>query len=411
MVTAARAGPRAAPPALWLLAFMMAVGPFGDTEYTPAMPAMAAALHVDYGMVQFSMSAYLVASAFSQLFYGPIADRYGRRPVMLVGACILSLGALACMLSFSIWHLIGGRFIQGVGACAGGVIADAMVRDAFSTERRQAVYAKINAAFALAPAIGPVIGTYAAHAFGWRVNFAILLGVSLLLAGAVWWWLPETLHEEDSRALEPARLWRNAREVVGTRGFLFYVALGGLCVGVVYAALIGAPDLVINVLGLGSGAIVIVAISILVAFVIGAGACVWLSRRRVAHLLIIATGLGIVLAGSLALLLIALLADGRGGLAMYLSPIALCFIGVGLTVPVSTAKAMAPFRDNTGSASSLLGFLRMGVAALGTIAMSALHKGSVLDIPIVFLALSLGAVALFAVYLTLCGKPPGPAAS
>jgi MFS transporter, DHA1 family, multidrug resistance protein len=408
MVTAARAARQAAHPALWLLAFMMAAGPFGDTEYTPAMPAMAKALHADYGMVQFSMSAYLVASALSQLFYGPISDRYGRRPLMLIGACILSLGALACMLSFSIWPLIGGRFIQGVGACAGGVIADAMVRDAFPRERRQPVYAKINAAFALAPAIGPVAGTYAAHAFGWHANFAILLGISLLLTAAVWWRLPETLRKEDSRALEPARLWRNAREVLGTRGFLFYVALGGLCVGVVYTALIGAPDLVINVLGMGSGAVVIVAISILVAFVIGAGTCAWLSRRRVPHLVIIAAGLAIVLAGSVVLLLIALLVHGHGGLTMYLSPIAFCFIGVGLVVPVSTAKAMAPFRDNAGAASSLLGFLRMGAAALGTIAMSALHKGSVLDIPIVFLALSVSAAVLFAIYLPLRGKSPEP---
>ncbi|MGH8213584.1 MAG: multidrug effflux MFS transporter, partial [Rhodanobacteraceae bacterium] len=408
-VRAARVAQKAAYPALWLLAFMMAAGPFGDTEYTPAMPAMAKALHADYGMVQFSMSAYLVASALSQLFYGPISDRYGRRPVMLVGACILCLGALACMLSFSIWPLIGSRFIQGVGACAGGVIADAMVRDAFPKERRQPVYAKINAAFALAPAIGPVAGTYAEHAFGWHANFAILLGISLLLTGAVWWRLPETLREQDSRALERARLWRNAREVVGTRGFLFYVTLGGLCVGVVYTALIGAPDLVINVLGMGSGAIVIVAIAILVAFVIGAGTCAWLSRRRVPHLLIIAAGLAVVLAGSIALLLTALLIHGHGGLAIYLSPIAFCFVGVGLVVPVSTAKAMAPFRDNAGAASSLLGFLRMGVAALGTIAMSALHKGSVLDIPIVFLALSVSAVVLFAVYLPVRGKPPEPA--
>ena len=89
----------------------------------------------------------------------------------------------------------------------------------------------------------------------------------------------------------------------------------------------------------------------------------------------------------------------------------ICFIGVGLVVPVSTAKAMAPFDDNAGAASLLLGFLRMGVAALGTIAMSAMYKGSVLDIPIVFLALSVSAVVLFVVYLSLRGKPPQPAAS
>lgn len=81
-------------PALWLLAFMMAAGPFGDTEYTPAMPAMAHALDTGYGAVQLSMAAYLVAMAVSQLVFGPLSDRHGRRPVMLAGAGVLALGGL-----------------------------------------------------------------------------------------------------------------------------------------------------------------------------------------------------------------------------------------------------------------------------------------------------------------------------
>jgi DHA1 family bicyclomycin/chloramphenicol resistance-like MFS transporter len=406
-VAARSAGRRAALPALSLLAFMMAVGPFGDTEYTPAMPQMAKALHADYGMVQFTMSSYLVGSSISQLVYGPASDRFGRRPVMLVGAVILILGAALCMVSLSIWPLIAGRLVQGVGACAGGVIADAAVRDAFPAERRQRVYAKLNAAFALAPAIGPVVGTWVAHAFGWHANFAILVGLSLLLGGLVWFFLPETNRKLDQRALELSRLWRNGRDVVTTRGFLFYVVIGGLCVGVVYTALIGAPDLVINVLGMGSSAIAIVAGAILLAFVIGAGSCAWLTHR-VPNLWIIAAGLAIVLIGALALLAVAVLADGHGSFGDYLASIAFCFVGVGLVVPVSTAKAMAPFGENASAASSLMGFIRMGVAALGTIAMSAMHKGSVYDIPIVFLALVGVAIVLYAGYLIVRGPPPEP---
>lgn len=407
MSIAARSVKRAAVPALSLLAFMMAVGPFGDTEYTPAMPAMAKALHADYGLVQFTMSSYLVGSSISQLVYGPASDRYGRRPVMLVGAAILILGALLCMISFSIWPLIAGRLVQGVGACAGGVIADAAVRDAFTADRRQRVYAKLNAAFAVAPAIGPVVGTWVAHAWGWHANFAVLLGLSLLLGTCVWYWLPETNAQRDHGALEFARLWRNGREVVTTRGFLFYVVIGGLCVGVVYTALIGAPDLVINVLGMGSVAIAIVAGAILVAFVVGAGSCALLTHR-VPNLWIIAAGLLVILGGAGALMGVAIVAGGKGSFAAYLLPIAICFVGVGLVVPVSTAKAMAPFGDNAGAASSLMGFIRMGVAALGTIAMSAMHKGSVYDIPIVFLALVGVAIVSYAVYLIVRGPPPEP---
>ncbi|MGH8233403.1 MAG: multidrug effflux MFS transporter [Rhodanobacteraceae bacterium] len=392
-------------PALSLLAFMMAVGPFGDTEYTPAMPAMAKALHVDYGMVQFTMAAYLIGTALSQLCYGPLSDRYGRRPLMVAGAAILTAGAVLCMLSFSIWPLIGGRFVQGIGACAGGVIADAAVRDAFPSERRQRVYAKLNAAFALAPAVGPVVGALVAHSLDWHYNFAILVALSALLLILVWRYLPETLPRRDSRAIDPRHLWRNAIKVLTTRGFLFYGALGGFCVGVVYTALIGAPALVLTSLGLGTVAIIIVALAILIAFVAGAGGCALLTKR-ISHLVIIAMGLAIILAASLTLLAVAIVVGKHGNLAEYLVPIAVCFVGVGMVVPVSTAKAMAPFKKTTGVASSLLGFTRMGIAALGTLAMSLAHKGSVYDMPVVFLGLIGIAIAFFAGYLLVRGAAP-----
>jgi DHA1 family bicyclomycin/chloramphenicol resistance-like MFS transporter len=377
---------------------MMALAPFGDTEYTPAMPAIAHSLQADYGAVQLTMTFYLAGSAVSQLVYGPLADRYGRRPVMLGGTALLTVGFLLALASFAIWPLLGSRLVQGLGASAGGVVADAAVRDAFPADQRQRIYAKLNAAFALAPAIGPVAGAYLARALDWRANFAVLAALAALLWYAAWRWLPETHLHPDRRAIGPRHLWRTWRRILGTPRFLLFTLLGGCAVGVVYTALIGAPDLVINLLGEGSGAVAIVAGSVLVAFVAGAWLCVLLTRR-VAHGLIVAGGLGLLLAGSLALLAVALRLGAHGSLAMFLLPIGLCFCGVGLVVPVTTARAMAPFRRTAGNAASLLGFVRMGVAALGTVAMSLLHRGSVLDIPIVFLALTGAAMLAFAFYL------------
>lgn len=398
---ASRARPRrrAVPqPALALLAFMMAVAPFGDTEYTPAMPAIAHALQTSYGTVQLTMTCYLAGSAISQLAYGPLADRYGRRPVMLAGTAVLVIGFLLSLVSFAIWPLLGSRLVQGLGASVGGVVADAAVRDAFPANERQRVYAKLNAAFALAPAIGPIAGTLLVKVLDWRANFAVLAALAALLWLAVWRWLPETCAYPDQRATRPRHLWRTWRRILGTPSFTLFALLGGCAVGVVYTALIGAPDLVINMLGEGSGAIAIVAVAILVAFVIGAGLCVALSPR-LAHGLIIAAGLGILIAGSLALLAVALWLGAGGGLAAFLLPIATCFCGVGLLVPVTTAKAMAPFRRTAGNAASLLGFIRMGAAALATVAMSVLHEGTVLDMPILLLSLSLLAALVFGLYM------------
>lgn len=385
-------------PPLSLLVFMMAIGPFGDTEYTPAMPIMAKALHADYGMVQFTMTAYLIGSAVSRLYCGPLSDRFGRRPVMMGACAVLAVGLLLSLLSFSIWPLIGGRLIQGIGACAGGVIADAAVRDAVPADQRQSTFAKLNASFALAPAIGPVAGIYLAQALGWHANFGLLLALSLLLWLAVWRWLPETKLKLAHKALEPRQLWRNYAKTLATREFLVSALLAGLASGIVYSALIGAPDLVISVLHRGSGGIVAVAVSILIAFVVGAGACSLLTKR-VSGAGLMGAGIVIMASGSVWLMLHALSESGHGSLPGYLLPIGVCFTGVGLQLPVATAHAMAPFEKTAGTAASMLGFVQMLVASLATVAMSILHKGSVMDMPIVFLGLSALAIGVFAVHL------------
>src|SRR5699024_8414613 len=169
--------------------------------------------------VQLTMASYLVGMALSELFYGPVADRFGRRPVMFVGAGILTAGAVICLLSFSIWPLIGGRLVQGVGATAGGVIAKAAVRDAFARDQRERVYAQLNAAFALAPAIGPVVGSLVANSLNWHINFAILTALSALLWLLTWRYLPETKPKVNPRALQPARLWRNYKRALKQTDF------------------------------------------------------------------------------------------------------------------------------------------------------------------------------------------------
>ncbi|MDN5864618.1 MAG: multidrug effflux MFS transporter [Gammaproteobacteria bacterium] len=393
---------RATRPALTLLAFMMSVGPFGDTEYTPAMPAIARSLDTSYGMVQFTMASYLIGSALSRLAYGPLSDRFGRRPVMLVGALILVAGTLLCLLSFSIWPLIAGRLVQGVGACAGGVLSDAAVRDAFPADKREGIYARLNAAFALAPAVGPVVGVYAASKLGWHGNFGLLLALSVLLLVLVWRYLPETLARSNRQSLGARHVGSNYLQVIRSRGFLLYSVLGGLSVGVVYTALIGAPDLVYNVLKGGDVGIMIVSAAILVAFVTGAGLCELVSDK-ITDLWIFTAGLAVMAMGGAALLVVAVLIGKEANFAFLLAPIAFCFIGVGLIVPATTANAMAPFKDNAGTASSMLGFVQTGTAALATAGMSAISQGSIIDMPIVFLALTLTAFLLLAGYVVKSG--------
>jgi DHA1 family bicyclomycin/chloramphenicol resistance-like MFS transporter len=237
---------------------------------------------------------------------------------------------------------------------------------------------------------------------GWHGNFGLLVLLSALLVAVVWLFLPETKPNPDRDALQPGTLRRHVFEVLSTPDFVLYAVLGGLCVGVVYTALIGAPDLVLTILGRGNFAIMIVSVVILTAFVTGAGMSALFSSR-VSPDVFIGAGLAVLLVASAGLMLVALLIGKQGTLANYLTPIGACFVGVGLVVPVSTARAMAPFDENTGMASSLLGSIQMGVAALGTLGMGLLHQGAVEDIPIVFLALAGMAGLLFMGHLAWRG--------
>ncbi|MDA7742115.1 MFS transporter, partial [Francisellaceae bacterium] len=140
-------------PSLFILVLMISVGPFGDTLYTPSLPDIATSLQVAYSDVQLTMTAYLCGYAVSQLLYGPFSDRFGRRPLMLIGALAFVIGSFICMYSDTIWWLISGRFVQGLGACAGAVISSAAVRDAFPRSEQGKVFAKMNIAFAIAPGL------------------------------------------------------------------------------------------------------------------------------------------------------------------------------------------------------------------------------------------------------------------
>jgi multidrug resistance protein len=117
------------------------------------------------------MTVYLAGFALSQIFYGPLSDRFGRRPVMLVAVSTFLVGSLVCAFSTDLTLMLFGRVIQSLGASAGGAISNAAVRDSFPEEMRTRVFLKVNTIFALAPGVGPIAGSLIDHYLGWQFNF------------------------------------------------------------------------------------------------------------------------------------------------------------------------------------------------------------------------------------------------
>src|SRR6185437_10510539 len=176
-----------------LLAALTAVGPLTTDMYLPSLPDIARGLSASTVQVQFTISAYLIGFAAGQILYGPIADRHGRKPVLIGALTLYCLATVACAWSNSIAMLIAARALQALGGSGGIVLARAVVRDLYSGARAGRELSLIGSVMALAPVIAPMVGGVMQTGFGWRSIFFTLVVVGLALIAIAWLLLPETL--------------------------------------------------------------------------------------------------------------------------------------------------------------------------------------------------------------------------
>jgi DHA1 family bicyclomycin/chloramphenicol resistance-like MFS transporter len=356
-------------PSFFILAFMASLGPFGDTEYTPSLPSIARAMGVAYGQAQLTMTVYLFGFAIGQMLYGPVSDSFGRRPTILFAITTFLLGSLICAVSVDLDMMLFGRFVQSAGACAGGILSNAAVRDAFPPEEQTRVFLEVNTVFALAPGAGPIAGSLIEHYLGWEANFYLLAILACLLLISLLLFFPETNRHRNPNAIRPVWLLKNYLSLFRHWDYVCYVLVVGIGESVVYCSLVAAPALVMIEIGLPSKTFIIVTTCVSGAFLLGAAAC-GLSSKFVSDAKLIVIGWLIILAGALAIGYFN--TEHRVTLPTMLGPISFIFGGVAFVIPVSTSIALAPFEKITGSASALLGGLSMGMASSSTYLMSIL---------------------------------------
>ena len=162
-----------------LLAALSAIGPLTTDMYLPSLPDIARQLDASTAQVQFTISAYLIGFAVGQIFYGPVSDRHGRKPVLMAAIALYCVASLACALSTSIEMLIVARAFQALGGSGGIVLARAIVRDIYSGARAGRELSLIAAVMALAPVLAPIAGGVLQTGFGWRSVFFTLVAVGI----------------------------------------------------------------------------------------------------------------------------------------------------------------------------------------------------------------------------------------
>ena len=388
-----------------LLAILTAMGPLSTDMYLPSLPAIGRAFATDAGQVQLTLSVFLVGFALGQIVYGPVADLYGRKPVLLAGLILFVAASFGCMVATSIGALVAARFIQAVGACAAVVLARAIVRDLHSSEDSARILSLMGAIMGLVPAVAPIIGAVLEQAFGWRASFALSAALALGLALVVAVWLPETVPAGERGRWTARGMMADFARLSAHAKFRRYTAAVCLGYGGLFAFISGSSFVLQGHYGLDELEFGLSFALAVLGFIIGTLIAAAFTRR-IGVERTVAIGTLALAVGGVAMALLVLIQPPH--FLHVLAPMVVYMAGIGLTLPSAMAGAITPFPERAGTASSLVGFSQMTFAALVGVMVGHLveHTPNALAWTIAVLGL-----ANLALTLAARGRAVGPAES
>lgn len=329
--------------------------------YLPALPRLTADLDASTAAGQHTLAAYFIGLGAGQMFYGPLADRLGRRPVMVLGSLLYLAATIACFFATSIGQMIAFRFGQALAACSGLVVSAAIVRDKFEHQDAARVFSMLLMARSLGPLLAPIAGGVLVVAFGWRGVFGALgvFGLAMLLIVA--FAMSETRPPEVKERARSESPWRAYVAVIGNRRTMGYVLTNGLNYGCLFAWITVAPFLIIEVYGVSElwfgwifGAL---ALGITVAAQVNRR----LLARRPANRIMVA---GAVFSAAAAGVLLADVLAGLGGVCGIVLPLFLVVCSLGFVSTNAMAGALSVDPTRSGSVSAIVGTSQFGIAGL-----------------------------------------------
>lgn len=389
-------------PGLFILIAMSALGPVALNIFIPSMPGLQTSLNTDYGTAQLTLTLYLASLAISQLFVGPLSDRFGRRPIVLAGTALYIVASLACAFAGTIEQLIVGRLVQAAGGCAGIALARAIVRDLYDRDRAASLIGYVTMAMVVAPMMSPTIGGFLDEWTSWRASFFLVAAFGALVLAISLVQLHETNHARG-QSMGLIRLARNSAALVREPAFVGYALNSAFGSGVFFAFLSGGPFVAREIMGLSPSAFGLYFILVSLGYMFGNFLSGRYASRYGANRLIAAgslfslTGLGALVAFALA--------DIIWPISIFL-PMGFVAIANGLTIPSATASAISVRPDIAGAGAGLTGFLQIGVGGLSTFAVSSLHDGTQMPMVIIMVASGLTAIIFLSLALWASRRQP-----
>ncbi|MGD8619793.1 MAG: multidrug effflux MFS transporter, partial [Gammaproteobacteria bacterium] len=354
----------------FIVALLSMVGPFSIDAYLPSFPDIEATFGISRALLSQSLSVYLAAFAASTLLWGPLADRVGRRLVILGSLSLYVLASMGCALADTAPTFIVLRMLQGFAASGGLIAGRAMIRDAHDAESAHRAMAQVTLVFALAPAIAPVLGGWLHDHYGWRSVFWFLCLFGMLLIGTTVY-TRETLSEANRQSVRPLLVARVYAKTLQHRRFPLMVLSLGFAFAGIFLYIAGAPTVIYDFLGLGADDFGVQFIPMVAGLMLGAFASSRLSHRW-SPVRIVSTGFGVLATGVILNLVQVGLFDAS--ILFTIAPLVIYAIGTAMIMPAITILALDCFPHHRGTAASMQGFFQMLInAAVAGFAVPALH--------------------------------------
>ncbi|EEV6992592.1 Bcr/CflA family multidrug efflux MFS transporter [Escherichia marmotae] len=344
---------------VWL-AGLSVLGFLATDMYLPAFAAIQADLQTPASAVSASLSLFLAGFAAAQLLWGPLSDRYGRKPVLLIGLTIFALGSLGMLWVENAVTLLVLRFVQAVGVCAAAVIWQALVTDYYPSQKVNRIFATIMPLVGLSPALAPLLGSWLLVHFSWQAIFATLFAITVVLILPIFWLKPTTKARNDSQ--DGLTFTDLLRSKIYRGNVLIYAA----CSASFFAWLTGSP-FILSEMGYSPAVIGLSYVPQTIAFLIGGYGCraalqKWQGKQLLPWLLML-----------FAVSVVTTWAAGfisHVSLVEILVPFCVMAIANGAIYPIVVAQALRPFPHATGRAAALQNTLQLGLCFLASLVVS-----------------------------------------
>jgi MFS transporter, DHA1 family, multidrug resistance protein len=352
-----------------LLGLLTVFAPLSIDMYLPALPALQIYFKATEGAIQLTLASFFVGFSLGQTLYGPLADRYGRKPPLYVGMLVFTLASGACAVATSVQALTAFRLLQSLGACAGSVISRAMVRDLFPPEETRRVYSALILVMGVSPLAAPLLGAYLMTWFGWKSIFLSVMLVGALATVGLHLRLPESL--PSARPLSLGYVLTTYRELLADRFFLGASLATGFSSAGMFAYIAGSPFVFINIFGVKPEHFAWFFGANAAAVVIGAQINGRLLHGHAPEKVMRIAAFVQAIAG---VLLIAATRFSPTSLASIALPLFLYLCTIGFVFPNAVALALANHGHVAGMASALLGTLQFSMAAIATLTLGAIDS-------------------------------------